>query len=709
MLPVSALLFIYIFLMARTRSVRKKAASKKASGPRNWGAGPLLFIIWSCTLLVTLGVGVLVAGYMMLGLPEISSLHSYRPPMVTEVLDSSYKPLAYWYKEKRWPLPMSQIPEQVANAFLAAEDARFYEHGGIDFMGVIRAVIKNVEAGGIVQGASTITQQVTRSLLLTRERSWIRKLKEAVLAWQIDASLSKDEILSIYLNQIYLGQGAYGVEAAARTYFAKHVYQLDLAECAMLAGLPQAPSRYNPAKHFERARKRQLYVLRRMVEEGYVSPEEAEAARNTHIVIQSEKLDLPPGAQYFVAHVRKELKARYGEQRLLTDGLTIVTTLDRDWQTHASEVVKQGIENVIKRHRKDRALKENVQCAMVSMEAETGAVKALWGGSDFQKSQFDLAIQGRMQPGSCFKPIVYATALKEHVVAPNSIIIDEPLSFIGSDPRKPWRPENFDKKYMGPITIRKALTYSRNVISVKLARLVGTRAIVEQAKRMGISVPISQDLSIALGSSAVPPIQLVQAYSTFPNLGKTVKPQFVDAVLDRDDRLIEELEPQYNESLDPVTAFQMVMLLEGVVQEGTGRYARKLKWPVGGKTGTTDNYKDAWFMGFTPEVVTGVWVGRKDKQSLGRLETGGRAACPIWTSFMEITLQNAQKKDFPVPEGVALVPVDKRTGEIVTVDPAKDKNVIWEAFPVDDLPTLEPSTGIFNVPSILEKMGNLFR
>ncbi len=702
-------MFIYNILMARTRSVRKKISKGRTQGPRKWGVGPLLFIIWSCTLLVTLGVGALVAGYMMLGLPEISSLHSYRPNMVTEVLDSSYKPLAYWYKEKRWPLPMSQIPEQLAHAFLAAEDARFYEHGGIDFMGVIRAVIKNVEAGGIVQGASTITQQVTRSLLLTPERSWIRKLKEAVLAWQIDASLSKDEILCIYLNQIYLGQGAYGVEAAARTYFAKHVYQLNLAECAMLAGLPQAPSRYNPAKHFERARKRQLYVLRRMVEEGYIRPEEAEAARNTHIVIKSEKLDLPPGVGYFLAEVRKEMKVRYGEHRLLTDGLTIVTTLDREWQKQAASSVRQGIDNLLKRHKRDSALKENVECALVSMEADTGAVRALWGGNDFRKSQFDLAIQGRMQPGSCFKPIVYATALKEHVVAPNSIIVDEPLSLPGSDPSKPWQPENFDKKYMGPITIRTALTYSRNVISVKLARLVGTKAIVEQARRMGISVPISQDLSIALGSSAVPPIQLVQAYSTFPNLGKTVRPQFIDAVMDRNDHLLEELEPEYNESLDPVTAFQMVLLLEGVVQDGTGRYAKKLKWPVGGKTGTTDNYKDAWFMGFTPDVVTGVWVGRKDKKSLGRLETGGRVACPIWTSFMKITIENPKKKDFQVPDGVALVPVNKRTGEIVTVEPDKDKNVVWEAFPVDDLPTLEPSTGIFNLPSILEKIGGLFR
>ncbi len=695
--------------MARIRKVSKKSASASKKRQRVWGAGALLFIIWSCTMMITIVVGALAAGYMMLGLPEISSLHSYRPAMVTEVLDSSYKPIAYWYKEKRWPLPMSQIPEQVANAFLAAEDARFYEHGGIDFMGVLRAVIKNVEAGGIVQGASTITQQVTRALLLTPERSWIRKLKEALLAWQIDASLTKDEILCIYLNQIYLGQGAYGVEAAARTYFAKHVYQLNLAECAMLAGLPQAPSRYNPAKHFDRAKKRQLYVLRRMVEEGFVTPEEAEQARNTRLVIQSEKLDVPTGAEYFIAHVRKELAARYGEERLLTDGLTVVTTLDRRWQEHAAETIREGIDNLLMRHKKDKALKENVQSALVSMEAETGAVRALWGGDDFRKSQFDLAIQGRMQPGSCFKPIVYATCLKEHVIAPNSLMIDEPLSLPGADPSKPWQPENFDKKYMGPITIRTALTYSRNVISVKLVRLVGPKAVVEQARRMGITVPIANNLSIALGSSAVPPIQLVQAYSTFPNLGKTVQPQFVDAVLDRDERLLEELEPQYNESLDPVTAFQMVLLLESVVQEGTGRYAKRLKWPVGGKTGTTDNYKDAWFMGFSPEVVTGVWVGRKDKKPLGRLETGGKVACPIWTAFMKITIENAQKKDFSVPEGVALVPVDKRTGEIVTLNPGEDKYVVWEAFPVDDLPTLEPSAGIFNVPSILEKLGDLFR
>ena len=681
-----------------------KIRRKKSRKPLVWGYRPLLGIVLGSAIVVSLAIGSLIIGYMLLGLPEISSLKSYNPPMVTEVLDSDHRPIAYWYKEKRWPVPISRMPDRLIQAFLAAEDARFYEHPGIDFMGVIRAILKNVEAGEIVQGASTITQQVTRSLLLTREKSWLRKVKEAILAWQIDAALTKDEILTIYLNQIYLGQGSYGVESAARTYFAKHVDDLNLAECALFAGLPKAPSRYDPTRHMDRAKRRQDYTLRRMVEEGYITPEEAEEAKKTPIHLKRETLDSPPGTDYFLSEVKKELEARYGKKRLLTDGLTVTTTLKRDWQIKANEAVLQGLDNLCKRHTKDTELNHSVQAALVAIEAKTGAVQALWGGKDFKKSQFNLATQGRMQPGSAFKATIYLTALSNGLVAPNTIVVDEPISLPGAKPQTMWEPENFDRTYMGPITIRTALTHSRNIISVKIARAIGLTPIHDMARRMGIETPIANNLSISLGSSEVTVIEMARAFSTFPNMGKNIKPQFIQEVRNRKGEIIEQLEPVFSEAVDPVTAFQMVHLLRGVIQDGTGRNARALGIPAGGKTGTTDNCRDAWFIGFTPEVVAAVWVGREDKKSLGKKETGGRVACPIWTSFMSVTKEEMIKQDFSMPQGIAMVPVDRQTGEIIIPKKDNERSFVWEAMREDSLPPLHPSSGKFRLPSWLKRL-----
>ncbi|MFO8239390.1 MAG: PBP1A family penicillin-binding protein [Dissulfuribacterales bacterium] len=681
-----------------------KTRRKKIKRTLVWGYRPLLGILLGSALVVFLIIGSFIIGYMLLGLPEISSLKSYSPPMVTEVLDSDHRPIAYWYKEKRWPVPFSRMPDKLVQAFLAAEDARFYEHPGIDFMGVIRAVVKNMEAGGIVQGASTITQQVTRSLLLTPEKSWLRKVKEAILAWQIDAAFTKDEILNIYLNEIYFGQGAYGVESAARTYFAKHVDDLNLAECALFAGLPKAPSRYDPTKHMDLAKNRQEYVLRRMIEEGYITEEDAEEAKKTAIRLKRETLDPPPGTDYFLSEVRKELETRYGEKRLLTDGLTVVTTLKRDWQIKANESVLQGLDGWRNRHTEDADLNQPIQAALVALKAETGAVQALWGGNDFSKSQFNLATQGRMQPGSAFKAIIYSAALSNGLIAPNTIVVDEPISLPGADFQNMWEPENFDKTYMGPITIRTALTYSRNIISVKIARVIGLASIHNMAMRMGIETPLANNLSLALGSSEVTLIEMARAFSTFPNLGKNIKPQFIQAVLNRKGEIIEQLEPVFKEAVDPLTAFQMVQLLMGVIQNGTGSSARALGFPAGGKTGTTDNYRDAWFIGFTPEIVTAVWVGREDKKSLGEMETGGRVACPIWTSFMLGTKDEVTKRDFIIPQGIALVPVDQQTGEIIIPKKDNEGSFVWEAMREDLLPPLHPSSGKFRLPAWLKRL-----
>lgn len=685
---------------------RKRA--KKAKRPRIWGTRALLLIIWFNCLLVTGLAAALMAGYMLLDLPPIDSLRNYEPPMVTEVYSSDGKVMAWWYKEKRWPVDISRIPDRLKNAFLAAEDARFYEHKGIDFLGVIRAVIKNVEAGGIVQGASTITQQVTRSLLLTRERSWIRKLKEAILAWQIDAALTKDQILNLYLNQIYLGSGAYGVEAAARTYFAKHVDELSIAESAMIAGLTQAPSKYDPYRHFDRAKKRQRYVLRRMFEEGFITAQERDEALSEQIVLKRMKVTPPKGAEYFIQEVKKDLLHRYGRQRLLQDGFKVFTTLDSNLQEKAFDAVVKGLDAVAARHKRDKALREQINGALLSMDAQTGAVLAMVGGKDFKKTQFNLATQGRMQPGSAFKPIVYSTAMKAGLIQPNTIIVDEPISLPGISREERWEPENFDKTYMGPITIRTALTYSRNVISVKVAQMVGVSQIRKQARLMGITAPLADNLSIALGSSAIPVIQLVEAYSTFVNQGRRAAPQYVEQILDRHGEILELLEPNLKEALDPVTAFQMAYLLMGVVQDGTGRRARAVGIPVGGKTGTTDDCRDAWFVGFSPEVVTAVWVGRQDRKSLGRRETGGRAACPIWTEYMKVTVPMLTKKSYDIPPGIAFVPVDRQTGDIVTPSP-ESHNFVWEALRRDELPPLHPAHGLLDsIPGWLRGIGAFF-
>lgn len=688
--------------MAKTNRKKRKKIHK-------WGARSLLIIIWTSCLFVTTCVSILMIGYQMLDLPTISQLKNYNPPMVSELYSSDGNILAYWYLQKRWPVSIKKVPRRLINAFLAAEDSRFYEHRGIDFIGVIRAAIKNVEAGSIVQGASTITQQVTRSLLLSPKRSWLRKLKEALLAWQIDGSLTKDEILNIYLNQIYLGSGAYGIEAAARTYFDKHVQELNIAESALIAGLTQAPSKYNPFKYYKRARRRQEYVLRRMFEEGFISDKQRKQALSYRLVFKTEKIVPPAGSRYFIQAIKKELIRRYGKKRLFTDGLKIYSTLDSAWQERALQAVIKGLEKIINRQNKDKTLPSTIQGALLAMDAQTGAVKAMIGGTDYSKSQFNLAIQGRMQPGSSFKPIVYSAAMQKGLIQPNTIIVDEPISLPGTDNNKPWEPKNFDKSYMGPITIRTALTFSRNVVSVKVARLAGVNTIIRQARLMGITAPLAHNLSIALGSSAVPLIQMVTAYSAFVNSGKIVTPQLIEQIVDRHGKIIEMLYPQFHRALDPVTAFQMAYLLMGVVQDGTGRRAKAVGIPVGGKTGTTDNYKDAWFMGFSPEVVTGVWIGRKDKKSLGRLETGGRAACPIWTEFMKTTVNSLSKKTYDIPDGIAFVPVDRNTGEIVTPTMENEKHLVWEAMRKDSLPPLHPERGLWqNMPNWLRGIGSFF-
>ncbi len=654
-------------------------------------ASIIMFVAAGVALSIILG---LIYFYLSLGLPDISSLKNYRPPAVTEILDRRGEPLAYWYKERRFPVPLSQMPPYLIQAFVSAEDARFYEHKGVDFLGILRAAIKDIKARAIVQGGSTITQQVVRSLLLSKKKSFIRKLKEAILAWEIDSALSKDEILNIYLNQIYLGAGAYGVEAAARTYFDKHVWELTLPEAALIAGLTPAPSRYNPLRNPRLALKRRAYVLRRMAEEGYITLEEARKAARAPLVLHPADFSPNPLAGYFLDALRSRLERRLGEEELLTGGYTIYTTLDLNWQEAAQGILQKKLKDIPKRHPGQKRIPQG---AIVCFDNATGGVRILIGGRDYEESQYNRALQARRQPGSAFKPIIWSAALEKRLVNVSSLLVDEPVVLPGSKPDSYWQPQNFDHDYLGPISLRTALVHSRNTIAVKLALAIGLPDLRQTATLFGITSPISPDYSIALGSSGVSLFEITHAYTVFPNQGYLVKPRLVESIFDRDGKEVPFFKTERRPVISQETAYIMTYLLEEVIRDGTGRCARSLGVPAGGKTGTTDNYHDAWFIGFTKEVTCGVWVGYDDLLSLGRLETGARAACPIWLATMERRPQEYSGEDFEPPGDIVFV-------KTTDLDPLRGKEELWMPYRDDEVPEPKPTwpkfLGIIPIPRI---------
>ncbi|QJA06438.1 penicillin-binding protein 1A [Thermosulfurimonas marina] len=636
-----------------------------------------------------LAFGLILGGlyfYFQLELPDISALKNYRPPAVTVVYDRNGQPLAYWYRERRFPVPLSKMPSYLIQAFVAAEDARFYEHPGIDLVSILRALLADIRAGRVVQGGSTITQQVARALLLSRERTLSRKIREAILAWRIDKALSKDEILNIYLNQIYLGAGAYGVEAAALTYFGKHVWELSLPEAALIAGLTPAPSRFNPLRNPEAALRRRAYVLRRMMEEGYIRPETAQAAAKAPLKLNPMDFSPDPRAGYFLQVVRLRLEKMFGRERLETGGYRIYTTLDLSWWERARPAVLKALSAIPARH----GSKEIPQLAVVCVENESGALRLLVGGRDFGESQFNRAVYARRPPGSAIKPFLWARALEDDLLRPDSLVMDEPVVLPGAEPESFWRPRNFDHRYLGIISLRYALVESRNTVAVKIARALGLGEVEETLVGLHLTENLPRNLSVALGSLGVSPLALTRAYTTFPEGGQMIEPHLVEAIYDREGNLLYQASPRRRRVFSPETAYVMTYFLKEVVREGTGRCARALGVPVAGKTGTTDRYQDAWFVGFTPVYTCGVWVGYDQPQSLGRLETGGRAACPVWLAVMEAVPQ--PPKDFPVPEDIAFVPFTDRV-------PGEGKEELWLPYPEDktpeirEVPPLRPRRG----------------
>lgn len=752
--------------------ILKTRASHHRSKLSRWAAWATLF---SVLLIFVIMLGIYL--HLTWEIPKISSLADYNPQIVTTVYSEDNRVIAEFYKEYRKIVPLSKIPPMLKDAFISAEDSRFYTHKGVDILSIIRAVIKNVEAGAIVQGGSTITQQVTKSFLLTPEKSFRRKFKEAILAYKIDNAFSKDEILFLYLNQIYLGHGAYGVEAASLKYFGKSVGDLTLSECAIIAGLPQAPTRYSPFKNIEKARQRQIYVLNRMLEEKHITKAQHDEAINAKIELTSKQNLFMEVAPHFSEHIRRYIEQKYG-QDLLYGGLKIYTTANYDLQISAHKALEKGLYELDRRQGyrgplkhlqpgeidsfsneiatklnekhleegmtisgivtsaddkanivmvrigniygfisseemqwarkqdsgatlrvgdlilvktinriKDKKYKElwtlsldqepKVESAILCMETETGHVKAMVGGRDFAKNQFNRAIQSKRQPGSAFKPIIYAAALDKGYT-PASVIIDSPIVFENSGTDEAWKPKNYKDTFYGPTLLRDALAHSRNIVTIKILKDIGIEYAIDYARKLGITSSLSRDLSIALGSSGVSLLELVGAYSVFANQGNLVRPVFISRVIDRNGNILEEAQPSTEQVIEKNTAYIMTNLLESVVKYGTGQRMLALNRPVAGKTGTTNDTYDAWFIGYTPDYVTGVWVGSDELISLGRSETGAVAAGPIWFDFMQQALENKPVRDFLVPEeGIEYAEIDAETGLLAIPE---SKKTILECF-----------------------------
>jgi len=754
------------------------------------------------------------------GLPEYRQLADYEPPVMTRVYGGDGRLLAEYATEKRIFVPIKATPKRVIQSFLVAEDKNFYIHPGVDVLSVIRAALTNVRNIGSSKrpvGASTITQQVAKNFLLTNEVSWKRKIKEAILAFRIERALSKDRILELYLNEIYLGFGSYGVAAAALNYFDKSMDELTIDEAAFLAALPKAPNNYHPVKKPKAAKARRDWVIGRLLVGGLITPAEAELAAARPLQVRQRSATEYIRADYFAEEVRRQLDNRYGEEKLYKGGLSVRTTLDPRLQAIADTVLREGLETYDRRHgwrgpvarlpegtrldvkiewrralakippvkgvgshllavviglRPDDALigfgdgasgriplaemkwarpwMENqkrgpkvtspadvlvpgdvivvdpvtanakgvaypagsyglrqlpdVDGSIVALDPHTGRILAMSGGYSYERSQFNRVTQAMRQPGSAFKPFVYLAAL-DHGYTPSTLILDAPF-VIDQGPGLPkWRPANYTKKFYGPSTMRLGLEKSRNLMTVRLAQTIGMEAISEYAQRFGIVDFLPEKLAMALGSGETTLLRITTAYAMLVNGGKRITPTLIDRIQDRHGKTIfrhdrrncvscratiwtRQETPAIADTRKPVTkpgsAYQVVSMLKGVVERGTGRRIRAVGKPLAGKTGTTNADKDTWFIGFSPDLAVGVFVGFDTPKTLGRRETGSSVAAPLFRDFMAAALEKKKAIPFRIPPGIRLVRVNAATGELAR---AGDKKVIYEAFKPGTVPT----------------------
>ncbi len=606
-----------------------------------------------------------------LSLPGIGDLSRYRPPLPSVVVDRHGKPIGTFVEERRRLVSLRQIPPHVRDAFLAAEDDGFYHHFGVDPVALARAALANVRAGGVVQGGSTITQQLAKNLFLSSERSLLRKLRDAALAMRIEWALDKDAILELYLNQIYLGSGAYGVAEAAETYFGKPVAKLTVSEAAQLAALPRAPSRFSPHANPEAAEAGRRQVIARMRETGRLAAADAEAALRDRPAV----LPPPPApvayaeAAYFVEEVRQQLFEELGAETVLRGGLRIETTLNLRLQRAALAAVKSGLAAAEQRaKRAGRATAP--EGALLAVDVRSGEVLAMVGGRDFGASRFNRAVQARRQPGSAFKPFCYGAAL-EAGYPPNATLYDYQYEHRDAATGKLWRPKNATNRFKGPVIMSEAFARSLNNATIRLVDEVGVDAVIDFARRAGIRSPLGRDLGIALGTNEVTLLELTSAYGTLARGGKRRDPRLIRRVVDangevlREDLPTSELpESRVQGRIRAADAYLATYLMREAVRAwyGTAHRASALGQNLAGKTGSTNDNRDAWFIGFSPAIVAGVWVGNDDRTPMPRDQTGSGAALPIWTAFMERALQDEPVGDFAVPSGVAWAGFEPETG-----------------------------------------------
>ena len=738
--------------------------------------------------------------YFSIGLPDYKKLSNYQPPISSRVYSQDRKLIAEYAIEKRLFIPYESIPDKVINAFLSAEDKNFFSHPGIDAKGILRAVvnnIKNITQNKRLEGASTITQQVAKNFLLTNEVSLKRKVKEAILAFRIERAYTKKRILELYLNQIYLGQGTYGIAAASLEYFDKSIKDLNYSEAALLAALPKAPSKYNPYRYPDLAKFRRNLVIKNLADNGFISKKELKAFTELKLNLKKRKIEIVNEANSYTEEVRRIVKKIYGFEKLYSQGLSISTPLNINYQIQALKSLRKGIEdydrrrgwrgpitnkikdkkweskisqfnldptlnwnfaeiiyldeskikfNIINEKRKNLegtllindikwtlrskksikdtheigdilfVKKENniwkikqypkVNGGIVVLNPYNGDVLALVGGFNFKTSEFNRVTQAKRQPGSAFKPIVYAAAL-ENGFAPNSIILDAPFVESQGAGLKNWKPENYGKKFYGPTTLRKGIEYSRNLMTVRIAKILGLQEILRLSKELDIYEEIPELLSVSLGAAETTLIDLTSAYAPFVNGGKKINPKLISRIQDRrgktiyqkkdrqcigcdkfisDGSELPEIESTSKKIFSEETAYQMTSILQGTVERGTAKKLRTLKVPLAGKTGTTNDNYDAWFIGYSSNVAIGVYIGYDNPKTLGKNETGSKAALPIFKNFVESALYKNDFKDFEIPENIYLTSLNYDTGQKSALG---DKKSIIEALKLKDINNID--------------------
>ena len=738
--------------------------------------------------------------YFSVGLPDYKKLSNYQPPISSRVYSEDNKLIAEYALEKRLFIPYESIPDKVINAFLSAEDKNFFSHPGIDAKGILRAIIKNIKnitQNKRLEGASTITQQVAKNFLLTNEISIKRKVKEAILAFRIERAYTKERILELYLNQIYLGQGTYGIAAASLEYFDKSIKDLNYSESALLAALPKAPSKYNPYKYPEVAKFRRDLVLENLEENNFISKKELNEFKTSKLSLKRRKIVIINEANSYTEEVRRKVKDIYGFEKLYSQGLSISTPLRINYQIQALNSLRKGIEDydrrqgwrgpltnkiknknwkkIISKYKLDPTLnwhfaeisslennkiqfeiigkkkeiirgtivsnnikwtipknkkiqniheigdivfvkKKNgswqlkqyprVNGGIVALDPFSGDVLALVGGFNFKTSEFNRVTQAKRQPGSAFKPIVYAAAL-EKGFAPNSIILDAPFVESQGVGLKNWKPENYGKKFYGPSTFRKGIEYSRNLMTVRIAKILGLEEILNLSKKLNIYEEIPELLSVSLGSAETTLINLTSSYAPFVNGGLKVNPNLISRIQDRRgqtifqkqnrkcigcDKFINEetelpiIENSNEKVISEETAYQMTSILQGAVTRGTAKKLRSLDVPLAGKTGTTNDNYDAWFIGFSSNLVIGVYIGYDNPKSLGKFETGSKAALPIFKDFVEKALYKEDFKEFQIPKNIYLTALNYDTG---IKSASGEKNVIIEALKLEDINNID--------------------